>query len=481
MAVLDSVVKAVANAVKDSVSSKVNSTSSSSSKTNSSSGGGTYKVGSDGKAPSGLSVGDSVVTGGGTYKITGVNSDGTYKSELSNANQTTSNYTGSYSNRTPGDWIGGETRDRGTPTDYGTYQDDLNRLTEAQKNAQKEALKKAKQQALANLDVQEQAIKPMYQNQRNMASASSQQGARSFAEYLANRGLTNSGASAQGEINRLGALQNTMGNIGVAEANAYRDIANQRTAVENDYVSSLANANAQIDANYYNSLLNYNQAQREKVEALKEQALGRYSADYYQEYLNYINNGGDPNDMYALNLLARSGQKAESFTNSKMNNALNLIASGMIDYNTAMSAGMTVEQAQEYYNTLQAQAKAQAEAEAQQRELENYIALQKLQNDTAQTNYNISKPYYKPSSGGSSGSSKLSASQLNTIISNVNEYITDAETEEEGKTNARNYIKMLNTTGAMDNDTAQYFVDTYGLRADTKTNNFVDGLKKLFK
>lgn len=56
----------------------------------------TYKVGSDGKAQSGLSVGDEVVTAGGTYKITGVNSDGTYQSSLSNANQTTSNYTGSY-------------------------------------------------------------------------------------------------------------------------------------------------------------------------------------------------------------------------------------------------------------------------------------------------------------------------------------------------------------------------------------------------
>ena len=209
---------------------------------------------------------------------------------------------------TPGDWIGGETRDRGTPTDYGTYQDDLNRLTEAQKNAQKEALKKAKQQALANLDVQEQAIKPMYQNQRNMASASSQQGARSFAEYLANRGLTNSGAAAQGEINRLGALQNTMGNIGVAEANAYRDIANQRTAIENDYVSSLANANAQIDANYYNSLLNYNQAQRDKIEALQNQALGQYADDYQARINELLAQGYSPNSMEILNTLKKNGK-----------------------------------------------------------------------------------------------------------------------------------------------------------------------------
>ena len=143
-----------------------------------------------------------------------------------------------------GSWISSQSKANpgGEAADYGTYKDDLDRLTEAKKQAQITALKQAKEQALANLDAQEQEIKPMYQNQRNIASASSQQGARSFAEYLANRGLTNSGAAAQGEINRLGALQNTMGQIGTAEANAYRDIANQRTAVENNYVTGLANA-----------------------------------------------------------------------------------------------------------------------------------------------------------------------------------------------------------------------------------------------
>lgn len=38
------------------------------------------KAGADGKAPKGLSAGDSVLTNGGTYRITGVNPDGTYQS-----------------------------------------------------------------------------------------------------------------------------------------------------------------------------------------------------------------------------------------------------------------------------------------------------------------------------------------------------------------------------------------------------------------
>lgn len=58
----------------------------------------TYQVGADGKAQSGLKAGDEVVTAGGTYKITGVNADGTYQSTLSNKNQTTNSYTGGYAN-----------------------------------------------------------------------------------------------------------------------------------------------------------------------------------------------------------------------------------------------------------------------------------------------------------------------------------------------------------------------------------------------
>lgn len=50
----------------------------------------------NGKAPAGLSVGDEVVTGGGTYRITGVNPDGSYQSQASNKQQTSYNYKGQY-------------------------------------------------------------------------------------------------------------------------------------------------------------------------------------------------------------------------------------------------------------------------------------------------------------------------------------------------------------------------------------------------
>lgn len=61
---------------------------------------GVYKVEAGGRAPAGLRAGDEVVTGGGTYRITGVNADGSYQSQLVNKDQTTYNYSsGNYTQR----------------------------------------------------------------------------------------------------------------------------------------------------------------------------------------------------------------------------------------------------------------------------------------------------------------------------------------------------------------------------------------------
>ena len=55
-----------------------------------------YRVGPDGRAPSGLSVGDCVVTGGGTYRINAVHSDGSYASTLVDKKLTTESFQGEY-------------------------------------------------------------------------------------------------------------------------------------------------------------------------------------------------------------------------------------------------------------------------------------------------------------------------------------------------------------------------------------------------
>ena len=305
---------------------------------------------------------------------------------------------------------------KGTALNNSTYESDLDRYTRAQRKAQVDQLKAARTKALANLDVQEQNIRPMYENARNQTSAASQQGARNFAEYLANRGLTNSGAAAQGEVNRLSALNNNLGNLATQEANAYRDIANQRTAIENDYAANLANANNALTTQYYNNLMNYNEQQRQYQQALQQQALGQYANDYQAYKNSLLAQGYSPNSLEVLQVDALRGQKSNNLYNAGLNNALTNIQAGNINYNNAAALGMTVPQAQTYYQNYVAQQQAakQAEAEALQRqiaqqELTNQINLQKLANETAKTNYAVNKPYYKPtlarSSGGSSKSS----------------------------------------------------------------------------
>lgn len=328
---------------------------------------------------------------------------------VSNTSSNSSNTSNNSANYADGSWISDRANtntdlstSKGTSTDYGSYKEDLERLSRAQSKAQIDQLKQARDKALLNLDVQEQTIKPTYQNARNQASATSQSGARSFAEYLANRGLTNSGASAQGEINRLSSLSNTLGGLDTAEANAYRDIANQRTAVENDYVTGVANANNAIAQQYYNNLLNYNQQQRAMVDQLNQQALGQYSDNYQAQIDNLLAQGYSPNSLEVLRLQALRGNKVANNYSSAMNNAMANIQAGNINYNNAAAVGMTVPQAQQYYNNLVAQQQAQTQAEAealawerQQQEIANAQKWQQINNDTLQTQYNINKPYYK--------------------------------------------------------------------------------------
>lgn len=335
----------------------------------------------------------------------------------------------------------------GTSTNYGTYEDDLKRLSEAQKKNQIAQLKQARDKALANLDIQEQKIKPTYQNQRNLASASSQQGARSFSEYLANRGLTSSGASAQAEMNRQSSLQNTLGNIGVAEANAYKDIANQRTAIENDYVAGVANANNAIAQEYYNNLLNYNQQQRQMVQQLQQQSLGQYANDYQAQINNLLSQGYSPNSLEVLYLQSLRGNKMANNYSNASSNALASIQAGNINYNNAAALGWTVEQAQQYYNNLIAQQQAQAQANAeqlayerQQQEIANQQKWAQINNDTLQTQYNINKPYYKEGSGDNSNIYTISnikdmieknftTKKINTDINVPGDYITEYNIE----------------------------------------------------
>lgn len=297
-----------------------------------------------------------------------------------------------------------------------SYSDDLNRLKRLQQKATANELKAQKEKTLQALAEREATIKPTYQNQRNLASANSQKGARSFSEYLANRGLTNSGASAQGEMNRLSTLQNTLGTIDTNETNELNEIARARANAESDYASNLATANSKLEAEYFNNLLQENQRQRLIDEQLKQQSAQQYASDYQAQINNLLAQGYSPNSREVLQLSALRGDKIANNINNATNvsNALASIQAGNINYNNAAALGWTVEQAQNYYNTV----RMQAQKEAEQQAFENWLKRQQLANDTAQTNYNIGKPYYK---------SNNNSDDNNTFSMNLSQAINDID------------------------------------------------------
>lgn len=96
-----------------------------------------YGLDSNGNTPQWLSVGDQVVTAGGTYVITGHKPEGGYTSMLYDAGQTTANFGGNYNTGTYGSIIGqrngnaddfrGNRQSAGEFTGYGGYS--INRQT----------------------------------------------------------------------------------------------------------------------------------------------------------------------------------------------------------------------------------------------------------------------------------------------------------------------------------------------------------------
>ena len=352
-----------------------------------------------------------------------------------------------------GDWIGNGGKSSINPnySKETSYQDDLNRLKKLQQKATANELKAQKEKTLQALAERESTVKPTYQNQRNLASANSQKGARSFSEYLANRGLTNSGASAQGEMNRLSTLQNTLGTIDTNETNELNEIARARANAESDYASNLATANSKLEAEYFNNLLQENQRQRLIDEQLKQQSAQQYANDYQAQINNLLAQGYSPNSREVLQLSALRGDKIANNINNATNvsNALASIQAGNINYNNAAALGWTVEQAQNYYNTV----RMQAQKEAEQQAFENWLKRQQLANDTAKTQYEINKPYYKASDNSNSD---------NTFSMNLSQAINDIDQLESAE-EQRERIYKLEQAGYINSTQANQLFSYYQL------------------
>ena len=136
------------------------------------------------------------------------------------------------------------------------YETQLNNLRQAQQKAAVADLENTRNQALSNLQAEQQQNRATYNAQRSSANAQNRLSARNFQEYLASTGRANSGLSAQARMQNANNLNTSINALNAGEAAAMADIGRRTTDAHNAYNSGLASANANIEANYIQNLLN---------------------------------------------------------------------------------------------------------------------------------------------------------------------------------------------------------------------------------
>lgn len=225
------------------------------------------------------------------------------------------------------------------------YEQELNNLRNAQKNAAMADLQKTKDTSLSNLQAEEARIRPEYAAQRSTANANNRVAARNFQEYLASTGRANSGIGAQYEMSRQNSLQNGLNAINAAEAQSIADVARRRSDVENAYNTGLASANAQVEANYIQNLLDQRQKQWEREFAQKQfdEQVRQYNLNR-QDALNKLyassSGGGSSRSSGTSSSKSKTSSKAATQTAQKNYNNVDSQLSS-IKNNAATTGGVT--------------------------------------------------------------------------------------------------------------------------------------------
>lgn len=155
-------------------------------------------------------------------------------------------------------------------------QSDLYALQEKKRIA---ALEAQKRSALASLNTEKQQINPAFNTALSNVAGQSARQARNLAEYLAQRGQTQSGIAAQSEMQRYSDLMNQQGLLEQQRANALSDIAQRETQVRSAYDEGALQAllDRQIGETAYQQQL----AEQQRAESIN--TVGQYGQDYAAE------------------------------------------------------------------------------------------------------------------------------------------------------------------------------------------------------
>ena len=299
-----------------------------------------YRVGADGKSPSGLKAGDQVITGGGTYIIDGFNEDGSYRGTLVNKAQTSQTYRGEYA--TPGLNLENPTNDLKAILDqwFETSRDQSNQQIDYATDKGVNELNRAMEDAA-----------PKFQTQRNQNATDEARALDNAALYAEARG--DRGGIGQSQYNEIqsAALQNRQA------------INSAQTKLATDTARQIADLRAQGEFEKADNLLKLTQQKLSQLMSLEQwgaqyamsQEQMRQSLEQWQkEYdLNKANVTGYFTDGTPTRAATESAREAAAGIASA------LLEAGIMPNDEQLKAlGMTSDQAQSYITAKKLQAVA---------------------------------------------------------------------------------------------------------------------------
>jgi hypothetical protein len=198
-----------------------------------------------------------------------------------------------------------------------SYENELNALKEAQRKSAVADLENTRNQALSNLQAEQQKNLANYNTQRNTANVQNQLNSKNFQEYLASTGRANSGLASQAKLQNDNNLQTSLNSINSAQNASNADIYRRQTDANNAYNTGLASANANIEANYIQNLLD----QRAKAAQLEQQEREfNESVRQFNEQMayNYANLRGGSSGSSSGGGSRRSSKKSSGSSNSEI-------------------------------------------------------------------------------------------------------------------------------------------------------------------
>lgn len=282
---------------------------------------GIYRVEKGGSAPAGLQAGDRVVTGGGTYRITGVGANGKYKSELVDDKTTIHNYGGGYDevgSRIPGG--SKRTQERVSRLESGYTPSDATRKAQAyleklqgkkpgayqsQWGAQLDALyDQITNREKFKYDVYDDPLYQQYKEQYKNLGRTAMMDTMGQAAALTG-GYGSSYGQSVGQQTYDAYLQNMNDVVPELYGQAYRQYADEGTKLQNQYSMLLDRENADYNR-YRDDVTDYMNELQLAMQAARNAESDDY--DRYRDELSYWSGKlADEQSYYAAAQKAASG------------------------------------------------------------------------------------------------------------------------------------------------------------------------------